>query len=78
LYEKAAHKILVKLTPDQRQLDLGQLVAPVVGQLVRQGRSKERVLKPVCQDLPELKNLETSFESKVEQPKKCISAILKN
>ena len=29
------------------------------------------------QDLPELRNLETSFESKVEQPKRCVSSILK-
>lgn len=28
-------------------------------------------------EIPELKNLQTSFESKIEQPKKCISAIIK-
>ena len=29
------------------------------------------------QELPELRNLDTSFEAKVEQPKRCVSAILK-
>jgi uncharacterized protein YkuJ len=45
-----------------------------------QGRIAEHYVEKANkgQDLPELKNLETSFESKVEQPKKCISAILKN
>jgi hypothetical protein len=28
------------------------------------------------QDLPELRTMDTSFETKVEQPKRCVSSIL--
>lgn len=47
---------------------------------LKQGRIAEHYVEKANngQELPELRNLETSFESKVEQPKKCISAILKN
>ena len=44
-----------------------------------QGRTAEIYVQKANngQDLPELRNLETSFESKVEQPKRCVSSILK-
>jgi hypothetical protein len=58
----------------------GQLVAkPVEFTCLAHGRVADHYVEKAYngQELPELRNLETSFQSKVEQPKRCVSSILK-
>jgi hypothetical protein len=62
------------------QVSKGQMVAKTVEfTCLSQGRVAELYVQKANngQELPELRNLETTFESKVEQPKRCVSAILK-
>ena len=62
------------------QVAKGQLVAKQVEfACLPQGRVAELYVQKANngQELPELRNLDTSFEAKVEQPKRCVSSILK-
>ena len=62
------------------QVAKGQLVAKQVEfTCLPQGRVAELYVQKANngQELPELRNLDTSFEAKVEQPKRCVSSILK-